>query len=34
PRLDADSKFMKVAFGVSFKMIVGPSSGVVNERSI
>ncbi|GJT45782.1 hypothetical protein Tco_0954497 [Tanacetum coccineum] len=34
PRLDADflvadSKFMKVAFGVGFKMIVVPSSGIV-----
>ncbi|GJZ67867.1 hypothetical protein Tco_0631107 [Tanacetum coccineum] len=34
PRLDADflvvdSKFMKVAFGVSFKMIAVPSSGIV-----
>ncbi|GKG08492.1 hypothetical protein Tco_0334324, partial [Tanacetum coccineum] len=39
PRLDADflvadSTFMKVAFGVGFKMIVVPSSGVFNERSI
>ncbi|GJT24210.1 putative ribonuclease H-like domain-containing protein [Tanacetum coccineum] len=39
PRLDADflvadSKFMKVAFGVGFKMIVVPSSGAFNERSI
>ncbi|GJT29827.1 hypothetical protein Tco_0910102, partial [Tanacetum coccineum] len=39
PRLDADflvadSKFMKVAFGVGFKMIAVPSSGVFNERSI
>ncbi|GKB58617.1 hypothetical protein Tco_0914803 [Tanacetum coccineum] len=34
PRLDADflvadSKFMKVAFGVGFKMIAVPSSGIV-----
>ncbi|GJX94899.1 putative ribonuclease H-like domain-containing protein [Tanacetum coccineum] len=39
PRLDADflvadSKFMKVAFGVGFKMIAVPSSSVFNERSI
>ncbi|GJZ17819.1 putative ribonuclease H-like domain-containing protein [Tanacetum coccineum] len=39
PRLDADflvadSKFMKVAFGVNFKVIAVPSSGVFNERSI
>ncbi|GKC84345.1 hypothetical protein Tco_1140062 [Tanacetum coccineum] len=39
PRLDADcliadSTHMKVAFGVGFKMIVVPSSGAFNERSI
>ncbi|GJY33609.1 hypothetical protein Tco_0418078 [Tanacetum coccineum] len=37
PRLDADflvadSKFMKVAFGVGFKMIAVPSSGIVTTK--